>query len=221
MISLRNIVFKYGKRVILRNITTDIQDGVTYVIGPNGAGKTTLLKIAAGIYKPSSGEVIVDGINIWDVDEAKALEVRRRIIYVHERPAVLRGTVLKNIVYGFKLRGVNDTGEVLRIVKPIAEEINVVELLWKNAGELSAGQLQKVALVRAIALRPRYLLLDEPFSHLDEESVKRVSYVLRRIVEDQGVCVVVASHIREAVEGLSPRVVMIREGELVKVSPEP
>ncbi len=215
MISLSNIVFKYGKRIILRNVTTEIENGITYVIGPNGAGKTTLLKIAAGIYKPSYGEVVIDGVNIWRVSEERALEIRRKVIYVHERPAVLRGTVLKNIIYGFKLRGINDINYVMKVIEPIAKEVGIIEILEKNAGELSAGQLQKVALARAIALKPKYLLLDEPFSHLDEESVKKIAYILKKLVEIQETCVIIASHIKEAIEDLNPRIIRMRDGELV------
>jgi len=215
MITLRGVSFRYGKRDILRNVNISFQDGITYVIGPNGAGKTTLLKVASGIYRPTYGEVLIDDVDIWRVDEKRALETRRKVVYVHERAAALRGTVLENLTYGFRIRGINNSEEALRRIEPLAEEMGIKELFNKKANELSAGQLQKIALVRALALRPRYLILDEPFSHLDESSVKTLTRIIKEKVGKDNMAVVIASQIKEAVEDLNPRIVRIRDGVIV------
>jgi len=109
MIKLVDVWFRYPKRKewILKGITTSFKPGETNIImGANGSGKTTLLKIAALLYKPCKGKVLVDGKNFWELDKNKRLLLRRKIVYVHEKPILLRGSVIYNIAYGLILRGI-------------------------------------------------------------------------------------------------------------------
>lgn len=166
---------------------------ITVITGPNGSGKTTLLKIAGLIYKPNKGVVKVFGKDFWKIDRhEERISIRRRIVYVHEKPILLKGTVAYNIAYGLILRGLNKK-EAYNIVEDFTSKYGLSYLLRKKTIQLSAGEAQVVSLLRAMVLKPYYLLLDEPTSNLDIEKRQ----VILSIISDlkrQGTGIVITTH---------------------------
>ena len=216
MIELHNITHSYGSKPVLRGITAEIGEGLTYVTGPNGAGKTTLLKIVSCIYKPTGGRIKVDGVDVWNVEERSAIEIRRRIIYVHENPVALRGTVLDNLLYGFRIRGLDNEEAIRERINPVAEMLGIKSLYHVKANTLSAGQLHKVALARALSLNPKYLVLDEPFAHLDEEGVRKLRKLLNAtLAEERDKAVIIATHFGELMREDNARILKIVDGKLL------
>ena len=208
--------FRYPSttRFSLTGISTSFRSGeLTLVRGPNGAGKTTLLKVAGLVYRPSAGRVVVDGEDFWSLDENRRLVRRREVVYVHERPVLIRGRVLDNVVYGLRLRGVGGSGAV-ELCREVMEELQLWELRDVDVRKLSAGQAQLVAVARALVLEPKLIYLDEPLAHLDEERRLLLLKTLERI-RRRGAGVVVASH--QDLEGLGvDRVVVLSDGRLVR-----
>lgn len=218
MIRLEGVWFRYpGGGWVLRGVDLELPErGITVVVGPNGSGKTTLLKVAGLIYKPQRGRVEAWGLDAWGSDGRARLEARRRVAYVHEKPVMLRGTVLDNIAYGLKLRGI-PPAEARRRAREAARMLGLDSIAGEPASRLSAGQGQLVALARALAVEPRLLLLDEPLAHLDSRARRWVVGLLARLKERVGV--VVATHDYYMATRLADRVVAVEGGLAREASP--
>ena len=214
MIELRGVSFSYVRgRPVLRGVDLALRRGLTAIVGPNGSGKTTMLKVASLIYRPDEGMVLVDGVDPWSLDEQEALKAKRRVVYVHERPIMLRGSVLDNVARGLTLRGVS-IEEARRGAMEALRELGVAHLAPRRAEGLSMGERQLVALARAIALSPDHLLLDEPLAHLHMDLRSRVVELLRSLSKDR--VVVVATH-DLYLASMADHVAVVEEGRVVRV----
>lgn len=213
MIELRRVWFSYGSNFSLRDLTLSLGDGVTALVGPNGSGKTTILKLAAGLLKPLKGSVLVEGLDLWGPGEGRQAEARRAVVYVHENPAMFRGSVAENVAYGLRLRGLRGR-EVEERVEESLRLLGISGLKERPARELSKGQKQRVALARAVAVRPRHLLLDEPTANLDLKG-RRLFAELLRALEGQGTSVAIATHDYLLASRLAGRVVALEDGRIV------
>ncbi|MEZ0393702.1 MAG: energy-coupling factor ABC transporter ATP-binding protein [Desulfurococcaceae archaeon] len=215
MIELVGVWYSYGgSSWALRDVSASFGEGeLVAVVGPNGAGKSTLLKIASLIYRPARGAVLVDGADFWSLGREGRERARRDVVYVHERPILVRGTALYNVSLGLVLRGV-DRGHAERRALEVMEELGIAGLAHRSASALSAGQAQLVAIARALALEPRHLFLDEPFAHLDRRARRALSELLRRRVEE-GMGMAMAGH--EGLELLRiSRKLVVEEGAIVE-----
>ncbi len=158
--------------VQLRNVSNYALKGINDVfpkgklsilLGPNGAGKTTLLRVVAGLEK-YSGHVLFDGRLIDGVPPYD-----REIAYVPQKNSLFKNmTVRKNIAFGLKVRGFSES-EVRAVVKELAESLRITDILDRYPAKLSGGEARKVALARALAINPKLVMLDEPFTGLDAE----------------------------------------------------
>lgn len=219
-IELRNIWYRYPGMTAwaLENVSAELKSGrVILISGHNGSGKTTFLKIAALLYKPLRGEIMVDGQSFWKMNEIEKIMIRRRIAYVHERPILIRGSVLENITYPLKIRGLDSRDAVERVGR-IMKELGLMKLADKSAKKLSAGQSQLIAIARAIAAEPELILLDEPFAHLDSRRAEFVAAALRERGKN-GTGIVIASHGRgELPDILEPdEIITLEEGRVKKL----
>jgi len=214
MITLDNVWFSYeDEHYVLKNINLSISEGITVIKGPNGSGKTTLLKIASLLLKPKKGHVIVEGTSFWKASKSVREKLRKKVVYVHEKPYLFKGTVYDNIAYPLKIRGYD-----LSRVANVAKEFGVEKILNKNVNELSAGMRQLVALARAFVFRPKYVFLDEPLANLDDENKSRVIGIIEKYAR-KGTAIVAATHmnINFNKETIS-KIAFINNGVIVKVS---
>ena len=214
MITLENIWFSYGSEYyVLKNICLSIDEGITVIKGPNGSGKTTLLKIASFLLKPKKGPVIVDGISFWNASRKVREKLRKKVVYVHEKPYLFKGTVYNNLAYPLKIRGY-DLGRVM----VVAKEFGIEKILNTNVNKLSAGMRQLVALARAFVFKPKYVLLDEPLANLDDENKSRVIGIIEEYAR-RGTAIVVATHMdidfkKETIN----KIAFMNDGVIVKIS---
>jgi putative ABC transport system ATP-binding protein len=178
--------------------------GLTVVAGPSGSGKSTLLRLCNRLEVPSAGRVLHRGTDVGDRDP---IELRREVAMVFQRPVTFAGTVRDNLHEADRSLADDACVELL-------ERAGLDEgFLARDAGELSGGEAQRACLARALATRPRVLLMDEPTSSLDGEAAAVLERLARDLV-DAGTPVVWVTHSREQLERLADHVLLLAEGRV-------
>jgi len=200
MIRVVNATLGYGDTPILKDVNIEFRDGVTIVIGENGSGKTTLCKSISGLLKPISGEILVDDRDLY-IDQ----EAMKKVVYVHESPVILRKTVWENIIYGLRVRGL-DLEEAYKLVK----EFKLENILDEDARKMSAGYKKLISILRALAIEPEHLVLDEPFNHLDQRFKSRLIERLTELGRD-GHAIILTTHQRDILD-ISKFIYELRDG---------
>ncbi len=179
LLEIENLTKTYDGKNVIENFTLEVKKGERLaVIGPNGSGKTTLIKIINLLETPTSGKVYFGGANLQNTSEKWAF--RRKMALVFQKPAVFNTTVSGNISIGLKIRGKRGKLDYDK-VKETMDTFNLTRLEGKNALKLSGGEKQLLSIARAIVVDPELLLLDEPFSNLDEENISIVEGVIEEI----------------------------------------
>lgn len=190
MIQLNQLCWKVAGRTVLEDVTVSIPAN-TYamLMGSTGCGKTTLLEILCGLRQPTSGRVVLDGVDVT------RLEPRERGIgYVPQDLALFPGLrVREQIGFAPKLRGVPPE-ELNQRVNRLAEQFGIAPLLDRLPDMLSGGEKQRVALARALAAQPKLLLLDEPLSALDESMRAEAVTLLQKVQKDHSLTVLHVTH---------------------------
>lgn len=192
-VSARNISKNYGEVEALRNMSLEFPRGqLTSLLGPSGCGKTTLLKIIAGLLKPTSGEVEVNGKKVTGPGPDRA--------FVFQDFALLPwATVLRNVAFGLEMRGVATSEREARAEKYI-KEVGLAGFENAYPHELSGGMRQRVGLARALAVDAQVLLMDEPFSAVDEQTRRKFQEDLLQLVQNENKTFIFVTHsIEEAV----------------------
>ncbi len=186
---IENLNFEYEKnKAILKNINIEMKKGeILGVYGDSGIGKTTLLNIIAGFEKEKSGSIYIDGKRINNIPAHK-----RNIAFIFQDYALFPHlTVEKNIAFGIRAKGKANKQ------KKVSELLNIVKLegfASRYPYELSGGQQQRVALVRSLATEPSMLLMDEPFSNLDEKLKDELIFQLKEILKTLSITTIFVSH---------------------------
>jgi iron complex transport system ATP-binding protein len=178
---------------VLSDVNFSLDQGkIMCILGVNGAGKSTLLKCMNRILKPQCGSVLVDGEDLLGMSQNK---VARRMGYVPQRHPEARLTVFEAVLMGRKphIRWTM-TGDDYELVEKIIQKIGIEHLAMRAVSDLSGGEIQKVAIARALAQSPKILLLDEPTSNLDLKNQLEVMELIRTVVADQQLSAVVAIH---------------------------
>ena len=217
VLQVNNIVKTVGKdRRLLEINELPVYPGSCLLLtGPNGSGKTTLLKILSGLEPPDKGAGVAQ-VHHGDIQlpwAAARRRVFRDVIYLHQQAYLFNSSVLENVCYGLRRRGV-DREEIAERVRRALDWAGLSHLASRNARELSGGEKQRVALTRALVLQPQVLLLDEPFSGLDENARSRTGFLIQRI-KSEGVAVVLTSHELQPVAGIADKHMELQDGRLV------
>ena len=221
MIEFRGVSKIYGNGVqALRGVDLKIEKGELVVIaGPSGAGKSTLLKLVLGEEKPSRGQVMVEGNDVNDLDKKEMCELRKRIGSVFQDYKLLASqTVEENV--SFVLRAIEASDEeVQKYVPQVLEIVRLGNRGGSFPGELSSGEAQRASIARAIIHKPEIFLADEPTGNLDPSNTSEIVKLLKRIHE-LGATVVLATHNRDVIKSLDARTVLIKDGVVIKDSPD-
>jgi molybdopterin-binding protein len=211
VLALRDVRHGYGAGFTLDVPALDVVAGeVLGVIGPNGSGKSTLLRVLGLLERPAQGEVRVGG---RPVDARDALAERRRMATVFQEPLLADMTVAANVALGLGFRGVGGAAAEGR-ARHWLERFGVGALAARPARTLSGGEAQRVALARALVLEPEVLLLDEPFTGLDQPSRTALIADLGGVLRQDRATAVLVTHDRGEAEALADRVAVLLDGRL-------
>jgi ABC-2 type transport system ATP-binding protein len=210
-INVKNLSKKFNNYIAVNNISFNLDKNKTLgLLGPNGCGKTTSIGMMLGLITPSSGEVLINGQNVNNVNRDDLLSKMNFASPYIELPKKL--TVKQNLeVYGrlYSVKNLRD-----RILE-ISHDLNLNSFLNKKTGELSSGQKNRVSLAKSLINKPEILFLDEPTASLDPD----IGDFVRNYIEDykskNNVTILLASHNMKEVERLCDTVVMMKKGEIV------
>ena len=210
LIELRDVAIDRGGRTILDVPHLMLADGtVLAALGRNGAGKSTLLRAVGGLAEPTRGTIMLNG------SPSTGAERRRLISAVLQRPLLRRGTVSSNVEAGMRFRGVERHERAAR-TETWLNRLDFAHLADRDVHGLSGGEAQRVSLARALALRPRLLLLDEPFASLDTPTKLELLADLRAVIENQRCAVFFVTHDRHEASLLADRVATLHEGRILQ-----
>ncbi len=215
MLKVENVSYRYktGDRMVLNNVTCEFEAGqVTAVVGPSGSGKTTLLSILAGLDRPGSGTVTLNGQDLAgkDLDQYRREDVSVIFQAFQLFPLL---TVMEIVCYPMELIGTAQN-EAKPRAGELLNKVGIGEEKWKRyPANLSGGEQQRVAIARSMASGARVLLADEPTGNLDGENSRNVVELLTKLAHEDGYCVIIVTH-DPAVADASDAVYRMADGAL-------
>ncbi len=210
--TLKDIEHRLGKNFCLKVRQLDIDRQKIHVVsGQNGAGKSTLLRILALLLKPQQGALFFSGQPI-DPSANSQLLLRRKITLVEQSPYLLQGSVFSNLAFGLKIRKIGRAEQEQRIIETLPI-VGLAAFSHRPIKELSGGEIQRVALARALVLNPEILLLDEPTSNIDHDSLPGFEQLLRSLANN-GMTVIMSTHDPAQAERLNGHLIKIKNGTI-------
>ncbi|MBE6810588.1 MAG: energy-coupling factor transporter ATPase [Ruminococcaceae bacterium] len=218
IIEVKNVTFEYEdgsqKDIVLNNFSLDIKRGdFTVVLGHNGSGKSTLAKLLNGLYKPTSGQVLVDGIST--TDEVTEIEIKRRVGLVFQNPdnQLVASIVEEDVAFGPENLG-HSSDLIRQEVDEALKAVDMYEFRNSTPHRLSGGQKQRVAIAGIIAMKPDCIVLDEPTAMLDPKGRAEIISTIKKLNREYGITIVLITHfMEEAVD--ADRVIVMDNGNIV------
>lgn len=214
MIKAENVHFSYGDKEILKGVSLDIKEGeFISILGHNGSGKSTFAKLINGILTTKVGKITVDGLDVSNEDNL--FNVRKLVGMVFQNPdnQIVSAIVEEDVAFAPENLGVEPT-EIRKRVDESLKAVNMYDYRLHAPSQLSGGQKQRVAIAGIIAMRPKYIVLDEPTAMLDPSGRAEVLQTIKKLKEDFGITIILITHyMEEAVQ--SDRVVVIDDGKIL------
>lgn len=216
MIQLRSITKKYKNNYALKNVNLDILSGeFVFITGASGAGKSTLMKLLYKEETPSSGTVMIGGINIANLPSDKVPNLRRCMGIVFQDYKLLQNqSVYDNVAYVIRTLGIS-TKEINARVLGALKVVGLSDKIKAKPTELSGGEQQRVSIARAIVNGPPLLIADEPTGNLDPKNSMEVMQILDQI-NQRGITVIVSTHDSNMVDYFRKRVITLEGGEVIR-----
>lgn len=220
MIEIKNLSKTYesknGSFTALKNINLTVRDGDIYgIIGLSGAGKSTLVRCINFLERPTGGELLIDGENLFDVTKERLREIRRKVTMIFQQFNLLQQrSVLKNVELAGEIAGLDRALGRAKAAK-LLETVGLGDKLNSYPSELSGGQQQRVAIARALMTDPKVLLCDEATSALDPETTRSILELLKELNKKLGLTIIIISHQMSVIEAVCNRVAIIDNSEIV------
>ncbi|MCZ2257261.1 cell division ATP-binding protein FtsE [Sporosarcina sp. G11-34] len=217
MIVMKNVYKKYSNGVVASNgINVEIKPGeFVFVVGPSGAGKSTFIKMMYREEVPTSGDVVIDGVNLATMKKRRVPHLRRNIGVVFQDFRLLpKLNVFENVA--FALEVIEETPANIRTkVRDVLELVGLSQKARMFPDELSGGEQQRVSIARSIVNSPQVVIADEPTGNLDPETSWEIMKVLERI-NARGTTIVMATHNKEVVNRMKHRVIAVEDGLITR-----
>lgn len=219
LIEVKNIKKYFGKVHALNGPSFFLESGGQYVIqGASGSGKSTLLYLMAGLDRPSSGEILIEGKNLATFDDEQLAYYRNNDVGLVFQFHFLLPSMncMDNILLPAQIKGISGRKrqELEADIKQLAVQLGVDHCLKKYPYELSGGEQQRVNILRALSLRPKLLLCDEPTGNLDSENSEKVTQLLQKLAKESHATLVIVTHDNNVAQHFSQKLFM-RDGVLV------
>lgn len=216
MIQIKNISKHFNDVLVLDDVSLDVHEGETLaIIGRSGSGKSVLMKHIIGLLRPEHGAVIVDEIDVNDVSYRELRQVRRKFGVLFQGGALFDSmTAFENVAFPLRTFTGESEKAIRDQVRACLDMVNLSDIGDKTPAELSGGMQKRVALARAIALQPKYIIYDEPTSGLDPETSNRIDELINTLTEHLSVTSIVITHDMHSVLSIANRVAFIHGGKI-------
>ena len=219
MIRLVDVHKAFGPKKVLSGFSLDVAEGETMVIiGYSGTGKSVAIKHIVGLLEPDAGEVWVDGLSVPTLPRRELYQLRARIGYVFQFAALFDSlTIGDNVAMGLRRQDELDESEIAGRVEEALELVDLPGVQERFPAELSGGMRKRVGIARAIALRPKYILYDEPTTGLDPVTSAVIDQLMIRMREKLGVTSIVITHDMRSAYTVGTRIAMLYDGRVRQV----
>jgi phospholipid/cholesterol/gamma-HCH transport system ATP-binding protein len=219
MIRLVDVYKAFGPKQVLNGFSLDVREGETMVIiGYSGTGKSVAIKHIVGLLEPDRGEVIVDDLAVPELPRRELYKLRARIGYVFQFAALFDSlTIGENIAMGLRKQGELDDAEISARVDQALDLVDLPGVQAKFPAELSGGMRKRVGIARSVALRPKYMLYDEPTTGLDPVTSAVIDALMVRMRDKLGVTSIVITHDMRSAYTVGTRIAMLYQGRVRQV----
>jgi phospholipid/cholesterol/gamma-HCH transport system ATP-binding protein len=218
VVEVRNLIKKFGKKLVLDDVSLSVERGkTTVIIGPSGCGKTVLIKHFIALQRPTSGEVRFKGRRIDDLSEQDLYEVRSHFGYLFQEGALFDSmTVAENIMFPIRQHSRSVTWRQAEdVVKTKLAMVGMDGFQNYYPANLSGGQRKRVALARAIALNPEVILYDEPTTGLDPIRADIINELILKFEDELGITTLVVTHDMKSAYKVGDRIIMLHNGKII------
>ena len=212
-LKIEHLFSGYDSDVVLKDLSLEVAEGeFLSLLGPSGCGKSTLMKTISGILPAKSGRILLDGQDITNLPVHK----RGTVVVFQDMRLFPHKSVTENVAFPLKMQGISKH-ERLNTAEELLKKVQMGGFGNRKPGELSGGQQQRIALARALAEKPKLLLLDEPFSALDENLREDMRRLVLQLQKEFAMTVILVTHDREEALSMSDRVALLFDGQLSQI----
>lgn len=209
----RGIVKRYGQRVVVNNVDLDVHAGkIVGLLGPNGAGKTTCFYSIVGLIVPDAGSILLDNLDISKVPMYK--RARLGISYLPQEPSIFRRLTVRENILAVLEGNIHSEEEREQIADTLLQDLNVIHLENNKAYSLSGGEMRRVEIARALATKPKFILLDEPFAGIDPIAVIDIQGIVKALKARQIGVLITDHNVRETL-GICDEAYLLKDGEII------
>ncbi len=216
MIQIENLYKSFNDKPVLKDVSLEIQEGETLaIIGRSGSGKSVLMKHIIGLLKPTSGRVFVDGTDINKISYNQLREIRRQFGVLFQGGALFDSLdSFENVAFPLRTFTKMSEAEIRSEVQHCLNMVQLPDVGTKKPSELSGGMQKRVALARAISLKPRYIIYDEPTSGLDPETSNTIDELISDLSNQMNATSIVVTHDMHSVLSIADRAAFIHQGNM-------
>ena len=214
MIELRDITKSFDGREVLKGISMTFEPGKTnLIIGQSGSGKTVLLKCLLGLYQTDGGSMLFSHQGYGEMNDSERRTLRREMGMVFQGSALFDSmTVLENVMFPMQMLTKQSDAAMRKAAKEVIERVNLVDAHHKLPAELSGGMQKRVAIARAVVMKPKYLFCDEPNSGLDPKTAIVIDNLIREITQENNITTVINSHDMNSVMEIGDTILFLKDG---------
>lgn len=221
LLEIRGLVKRFGDRTVLDGVNLTIERGETVVVlGGSGSGKSTLARVLVGLEPPTAGEILIDGVNLFELSGRRLEAEHRRFAMVFQKYALLDSlTVFDNVAFPLREQAHLREPQIRERVMAQLDALGVANAAKRLPGELSGGMAKRVGIARAMVMAPEILVYDEPTSGLDPVTSRVVDQLIEEVRERWCVTSIVITHDMATAYGIADRVVLLHEGKIALDGP--
>ena len=212
-LDIKNLSKRYDKKSAIENINIELEKGkILCILGPSGCGKSTILKSIGGFLRLDTGSIILDGKEISKLDAAD-----REVATVFQSYALFPNmNVIENVSYGLKFR-YKDKRKIRELALEMIEKVGLEGYEKKEISSLSGGEQQRVALARSLVIRPKLLLLDEPFSNLDAKLRVQMQAQIKKLQREFDISMIFVTHDQAEAFSIADKIILMNKGNIIQV----